>query len=98
MIVDTDNPNYYSAGNCLINNESKEVIAGCKNSVIPIANSVTSIGIYAFYNCIGITQITIPNNIVSIGNYAFQGCTNLVEVNYKGSLAAWCNISFSSNP
>ena len=33
--------------------------------------SVTSIGNYAFYWCIGLTSVTIPEGVTSIGNYAF---------------------------
>ena len=37
---------------------------------IEIPNSVTSIGVQAFYIS-GLTSIEIPNSVTSIGNYAF---------------------------
>ena len=78
--VDDQNPVYHSKGNCLIKTESKELIAGCKTSVIPDDDSVTSIGEGAFFNCTGLTDITIPDSVTSIGEYAFYGCTALTSV------------------
>lgn len=65
---------------------------------VTIPSSVTSIGTESFYNCSNMTTITIPSSVTSIGSYAF---TRLDSVNYTGTIAQWCNISFSdahSNP
>ena len=68
-----------------------------KDLVIP--DSVTSIGDYTFYNCVGLTSVTIPNNVKSIGNYAFIGCSGLKSVHIT-DIEAWCKIRFGpgSNP
>lgn len=42
--VDPENKVFRVAGNCLINKLKKEVVLGCKTSVIPTDNSVISIG------------------------------------------------------
>jgi len=42
-----------------------------------IEDGVTSIGDYAFYNCVNLTSIEIPNGVTSIGDGAFDGCRNL---------------------
>ena len=80
IIVEEGNPVFYSSGNCLIETSSKELILGCKNSVIPDDGSVTSIGDYAFSLCRGLISLTIPDGVTSIGDGAFWGCTNLVNV------------------
>lgn len=72
ITVAEDNPVYDSRDNCnaIIETQSNTLIVGCNNTVIP--NSVTSIGGYAFKNCI-MTSIDIPNSVVSIGDCAFLG-------------------------
>ncbi|MCD8354377.1 MAG: leucine-rich repeat domain-containing protein, partial [Clostridiales bacterium] len=41
---------------------------------VVIADDVTSIGNYTFYNCESLTSVTIPDSVTSIGDYAFGGC------------------------
>ena len=96
--VAVGNTKYHSVGNCLIETETKTLISGCKNSVIPTDGSVTSIGDYAFYNCSGLTSITIPDSVTSIGNYAFSDCSGLTSVTIPDSVTsigsyAFCNCS-----
>ena len=71
---------------------------GCSNLTnVTIGNNVTSIGSYSFSGCSNLTDITIPNSITSIGSDAFKGCSSLTAV-YISDIAAWCGITFSSNP
>ena len=84
--VSKDNPVYHSAGNCLIERETKTLILGCNNSVIPDDGSVTSIGDYAFYYCAGLTSITIPDSVTSIGIYAFYYCAGLTSITIPDSV------------
>ena len=51
ITVDLNNSVYHSSGNCLIETDSKTLIAGCNTSVIPVDGSVTSIGGWAFDGC-----------------------------------------------
>lgn len=83
ITVSSDNIAYHSTNNCLIETESKTLILGCKNSVIPSNGSVTNIGYQAFFYCTGLTNITIPNSVTSIGGSAFDFCRNLTEVNFS---------------
>ncbi len=67
------NPFYTAKGNCLIDSRTKNLIQGCKNSVIPADESVTSIGEYAFSGA-DMKSLKIPANIIEIGMYSFEGC------------------------
>ena len=78
--VGEGNPVYHSMDNCLIETESKTLIRGCKNSLIPSDGSVTSIGDVSFEGCSSLTSITIPDNVTRIGASAFGGCTQLEEI------------------
>ncbi len=87
--VDSENEFYNSSENCLIETESKILIAGCKNSVIPTDGSVTAIANGAFYNCDGLTSVTITNDITSIGESAFSNCKYLTDIHFDGTKAEW---------
>ena len=80
ITVASGNSVYHSAGNCIIETESKALIAGCNNSVIPTDGSVTSIGDYAFSGCWSFTIIEIPDSVTSIGDYAFWNCSSFTSV------------------
>ena len=75
-----------------------DVFSDCKNLVnITIPNSVTNIGIGAFWQCANLASITITNSVTSIGNYAFYDCKNLKDIYYYGTQSEWNNISVGSN-
>ena len=79
-MVTTGNKKYHSANNCIIETETKNLIIGCKTSIIPSDGSVTSIGDSAFSNFSKLTSIVIPDNVTSIGNDAFSNCSGLTSV------------------
>jgi hypothetical protein len=72
ITVDSENPMYYSEGNCIIERTSKTLILGCSNSVIP--QEVKSIGKSAFYGCRNLKNVTIPEGVTVIGEEAFYRC------------------------
>ena len=80
ITVDNSNTVYDSKNNCnaIIETNTNKLIAGCKNTIIQ--NKVTSINIYAFYGCTGLTSINIPSSVTNIGNYAFYGCIGLTSI------------------
>lgn len=88
LMVTTGNKKYHSANNCIIETETKKLIVGCKNSVIPTDGSVTSIGDRAFYNCSGLTSVTIGNSVTSIGSEAFYDCRKLTSVTIPNSMTS----------
>ncbi len=74
ITVEEGNTVFDSRDNCkaIIRTSGNLFYRGCKNSTIP--QSVTAIGMYAFYGCSTLTSITIPKNITSIGTYVFRLC------------------------
>lgn len=92
ITVDPANTVYHSSGNCLIQTETKTLIAGCKNSVIPTDGSVTSISEAAFFGNSGLASITIPDSVTSIGDDAFYLCTNLENITVEENNSKYCSI------
>ena len=82
IVVDENNLFYHSENGCLIETETKTLILGYHNSVIPKDGSVTKIGDYAFEYCLKLRKISIPDAIVSIGFCAFQNCWFLESVTF----------------
>ena len=89
IVVSEGNNVYDSRDNCnaIINSNTNELIAGCKNTIIP--NDVTSIGTSAFSGCyIGETSFTIPNSVTSIGDEAFWNCNFLRYLTIPNSVTS----------
>ena len=53
-----------------------------------IGNSVTSIGVWAFWDYDNLTSVTIGNSVTSIGNYAFMYCDSLTSVTIPNSVTS----------
>ena len=82
-------------GRCLI-------IDGVLNSFAPagltedtIPNSVTTIGVGAFYGCRSLTSVTIPDSVTTIGDTAFEDCSSLTSVTIGDSVTAIGDSAFS---
>lgn len=58
--------------------------------------SVTSIGVNAFRNCNGVTNVTIPNSVTNIAKKAFQNCTSLTAVTLPEGLTRIGAYAFSA--
>ena len=94
--VDVSNNTYDSRDNCnaIIKTETNELVAGCKNTIIP--NSVTSIGGNAFLGCGNLTSVTIPNSVTSIGYASFCFCRSLTSVTIPNNVTNIGSSAFSS--
>lgn len=86
ITVDTRNKYYHETGNCLIETNSKTLIAGCDNSVIPNDGSVTRIGASSFSSRL-LKNFTIPNTVTSIGDFAFENCKYLKEIELSDNIS-----------
>ncbi len=53
-----------------------------------VNNGVTSIGEYAFIECINLADITIPNSVTSIGDCAFRECGVLTNVTISDNVTS----------
>ena len=94
--VASSNSYYDSRNNCnaIIERSTNELIAGCKNTIIP--SSVTEIGDDAFHGCFGLTSITIPNSVTEIGNSAFYFCPGLTSITIPSSVTEIGDDAFES--
>ena len=95
LTVADGNTVYHSAGNCIIQTATSTLVVGCKSSVIPDDDSVTSIGDYAFSGCRTLTSVTIPDSVTSIGSSAFYNCTSLTSVIIPDSVTSIGGAAFS---
>ena len=95
IIVESGNPIYDSRDNCnaIIETATNTLITGCQNTTIP--NSVTSIGISAFYGCSSLASITIPNSITRIEGSAFSRCSSLTSITIPNSITRIEGSTFS---
>ena len=95
LTVDDDNPVYDSRDNCnaIIETSSNTLFAGCSSTIIP--STVTAIGGWAFYGCLGLESITIPNSVTSLGMGAFFECRGLTEVHLPNTITSIPTEAFS---
>lgn len=99
LTVSESNTAYVGKGNCIISKGSwsgKELVVGCKNSVIPTDGSVTKIGESAFQYNAGLTSITIPSKVSYVYTSAFANCTGLKSVTFEGSKISLSGSAFAN--
>ena len=94
ITVAEGNTVYDSRGGCnaIIETNSNTLITGCSSTVIP--ESVTSIGVDAFYDHSNLTTINIPESVTSIENAAFYGCRNLTTITIPKSVTSIGDYAF----
>ena len=90
IAVNTDNSVYCDIGGVLFskNHTVLYIYPAGKTGSYSIPNSVTNIGVGAFYYCSGLTSVTIPNSVTSIGGTAFRYCDSLTSVTIPDSVTS----------
>ncbi len=82
ITVDSLNPAYSTLDGVLFDKRQTVLLQhpGGKTGSYTVPNSVTSIWLYAFAYCDGLTRVSIPNSVTTIAMYAFLNCTNLTAI------------------
>lgn len=95
VTVADDHPRFRMQDNCLIDTETKTLVAAFEGGIIPDDGSVTRIGDGALYGCRGVQSIVIPEGITHIGDGAFYFCTGLKYVTFPETLVSIGNNAFA---
>ena len=93
--ISNGNPFYHTDGNCLIETETKTLIQGFDDSVIPADGSVTNIEDYAFKGCADLSSVDIPDGVTRIGASAFSNCFSLTRISISCSVTSIKKDAFS---
>ncbi len=95
ITVSEQNKHYRMSGNCLVEIESKTLLLGFDDSIIPSDGRVTSIANNAFYNRDKLSTIDIPESITTIGAQAFYGCRALKTVTMGDRVTSIGSMAFN---
>jgi uncharacterized repeat protein (TIGR02543 family) len=99
LAVDPGNPSYSSSADGILFNKTATWLIqypGGKQGAYVIPNSVTAIGIHAFWVCSKLTSVTIPNSVTSIGGSAFGNCSALTVAYFLGNAPTMYGSVFES--
>lgn len=89
ITVDPNNPSFSSLAGVLFDKSQDTLIA------YPVANlatsytvpdTVTNIGMEAFFGCPNLTTLTLGTNVVIVGNAAFEYCSALASITFPNSV------------
>ena len=99
--VSNDNPNYKSVDGVLYNKDGTILIQyplGSSRTSYIISNSVISIGLYAFYSCSNLEDITFESNsqVTRIEHETFYNCSSLISITLPDSLIIIGDYSFKN--
>ena len=57
-----------------------------KKGILTFKGDVTTIGGYAFFECVSLSSVTIPDSVTAIGHFAFCVCNSLTSVTIPDSV------------
>lgn len=89
--VDVANTTYRTTNNVVYSKDGKTLVhypQAITTASFSLPSYVTTIGDYAFVDCIALTTVTVPNNskLENIGEYAFSGCNKLQSITVPDSV------------
>lgn len=64
---------------------------------ITIPESMTNVGLHAFYNCTNLTGVTVPSSVKTLGSSAFYNCSGLQRVTLSEGLETLGSMCFTNN-
>lgn len=90
ITVNTNNLWYSSVAGVLFDKSQDTLIqypaaSAATSYVVP--NTVTNIGMEAFYNCLNLINVTLGTNVVIVGNASFERCQSLASITFPNSVA-----------
>ena len=98
ITVATNNPDFSSAAGVLFNQNQTTLIGfpEGKAGSYAVPDTVTNIGVYAFYDAANLTSVALSTNVSNIATYAFYDCPGLTSDNgeYKQSHVQQCGGCF----
>lgn len=90
ITVNTNNLWYSSAAGALFDKSQDTLIqypADNAATSYTMPNTVTNIGMEAFYGCANLTNVTLGTNVVIVGNAAFEYSQALASITFPNSVA-----------
>lgn len=75
-------------GEHAVTNIVSSAFAGCSIQSVIIPDSVTSMGYYAFGDCLQLKSVSTGNGLTSITTATFSGCKNLIEIDIGNSVTS----------
>ena len=95
--LNTNLENIYFEENSTINIINDYQFENFKNlKIVKLPNSITYIGINAFFGCSSLTSIEIPTSVTDIRDYAFSGCSSLTSILIPDSVINIGSCAFSN--
>ncbi len=86
LTVDKGNQHFHSVDNCIIETDTKTLVAATANCQIPADGSVTTIASGVFYNNPSLTTVTIPHGVTTVKGDAIMYCENLVSLHLSDTV------------
>jgi len=99
--VDTNNPVYSSVGGVLFDKSQTRLIEYPPGNVATsytMPDSVLSVGLHAFQDCINLNSVTIGNDVTIIDKEAFDYCPSLIDVIIPSSVIGIGDFAFEYCP